>query len=94
MASKKNLKKDINFLTDEVIGTCLMHQALNKGKKDNELDEIINETLIFREELIEKVNNPKPTDANKNLRSYYRNLYSELLKKVNDTFDKLNEITE
>ncbi len=94
MASKKNLKKDINFLIDEVIGTCLMHQALNKGKKGNELDEIINEMLIFREELIEKANNPKPTEADKNLQSYYRNLYSDLLKKVNGTFDKLNEITE
>lgn len=94
MASKKNLKKDINFLIDEVIGTCLMHQALNKGKKENELDEIINEMLIFREELIEKVNNPKPTEEDKTLRIHYRNLYSDLLKKVNDTFDKLNEITE
>jgi len=94
MASKKNLKKDINFLTDEVIGTCLMHQTLNKGIKEKELDEIINEMLVLREELLEKVNNPQKTKADKNLRTYYRNLYSNLLKKVNDTFDKINEITE
>ena len=94
MASKKNLKKDINYLIDEVVGTCLMHQALNKGKNEKELEEIINEMLIFREELMEKARNPKPTEADKRLRNYYGNLYSDLLKKVNDTFDKLNEMTE
>lgn len=94
MASKKNFKKDINFLIDEVVGTCLMHQTLNKGKKDKELDEIINEMLIYREELLEKVNNPKMEEAEKTVRTYYRSLYSDLLKKVNDTFDKLNAMTE
>ncbi len=94
MASKKNLKKDINFLIDEVIGTCLMRQAIQKGKQEKEMDETVNEMLIFREEMLEKVNNPKLTDADKNLRTYYRSLYSELLKKVNETFDKLNEMTE
>ncbi len=94
MASKKNLKKDINFLIDEVIGTCLMHQTLNKGKQKEELDDIVNEMLIFREEMIEKVNNPKLTEADKNLQTYYRKLYSDLLKKVNETFEQLNKMTE
>ncbi len=94
MASKKHLKKDLNFLIDEVIGTCLMHQTLNKGKKEKELDEIINEMLIFREEMLEKVNKPNISETDNNMRTYYRNLYSDLLKKVNNTFDKLNEMTE
>lgn len=94
MASKKNLKKDINFLIDEVIGTCLIRQSIQTGKQEKELDDIMNEMLIFRDEMIEKVNNPQLTEADKNLRTYYRNLYGELIKKVNDTFDKLNEMTE
>lgn len=94
MASKKNLKKDINFLIDEVIGTCIMKQSIHPGQYQQELDEIANEILIFREEMIDKVNNPQPTDGDKNLRAYYSKLYSDLLQKVNDTFDKLNSMTE
>ena len=94
MASKKNLKKDIIFLVDEVLGTCLMRKDLEDKKHQEEIDNLIAEMLIFREEIIEKVNNPKLTDAHKNLRTYYRSVYQELIRKVNESFDKLNSLTE
>ncbi len=94
MASKKNLKKDINYLTDEVIGTCLMHEQMQSAKNQEEIDGLIEEMLLFREELIEKLNNPPTGENKKSLKDYYRTLYGELLEKVNDTFGKLNAITE
>ncbi len=94
MASKKNLKKDINYLVDEVIGTCLMRQNLKNDKIQDDLDGVIKDMLEFREEMVKKVNNPKPAEGEKNLKSYYRSLYSELLTKVNGVFDKLNTMTE
>jgi flagellin-specific chaperone FliS len=94
MASKKNLKKDITFLVDEVLGTCLMRKELENNQHREEIDNIIAEILIFREELLNKVNHPKLTEADKNLRTYYRSLYQDLLRKVNESFDKLNELTE
>ena len=94
MASKKNLKKDINYLVDEVIGTCLMRQNLKNDKLQDELDNIIKDMLEFREEMVQKVNNPVLVEGEKNVKSYYRSLYSELLTKVNGVFDKLNTMTE
>lgn len=94
MASKKNLKKDIAFLVDEVLGTCLMRKELEDNKHQEEIDNMIAEILIFREEIIDKVNNPRLTDADKNLRTYYRSVYQELIRKVNESFDKLNSLAE
>ncbi len=91
MASKKTLKKDINFLVDEVVGTCLMRQEMhhNDKKEQEAMDEKIKEMLRFREEMITKVNNPENKENTKTLRSYYHDLYEELLDKVNGVFDEL-----
>ncbi len=95
MASKRNLKKDINYLVDEVVGTCMMRQTIDNKKTQDEMDALIREMLTFREEMLNKVNNPQTKDnSKKSIRNYYRELYGELLTKVNSVFDRLNSITE
>lgn len=94
MASRKNLKSDINYLIDEVVGTCLMHKSMNDKKDHQMFDELIEEALKLREDLIRKVNQPKPDEGDKNLRAYYRTVYSELLNKVNGYFEKLQKTSE
>jgi len=95
MASKKNLKKDINYLVDEVIGTCMMHQALDQKKPGDQMDKIIRDMMEFREKMLDKVNNPKiEGDEKKALKKYYKGLYTELLDKVNGIFEKLQVATE
>ncbi len=96
MASKKTLKKDINFLVDEVVGTCLMRQEMhsNDKKEQEKMDEKIKDMLHFREEMITKVNQPDIVGDGKTLRSYYSDLYKELLDKVNGAFEELESSTE
>lgn len=91
MASKKTLKKDINFLVDEVVGTCLMRQEMhpNDKKEEEKMDEKIKDMLHFREEMITKVNKPEIKENSRTLKSYYHDLYEELLDKVNGVFDEL-----
>ena len=93
MASIKNLKKDINYLIDEVIGTCMIHQYTQKSKSE-ELESIMNEMVEFRESLISRINNPDLNGGSQSLKNYYKALFDELLEKVNAAFDKLNKITE
>jgi hypothetical protein len=92
MPSKKDLKKDINYLVDEVIGTCLLHQYTQGKDKQEELDGMINEMIGFREQMLKKVNSPETKDGK--LRAYYRSLYDELLEKVNAAFEKLGGSAE
>lgn len=94
MASIKDLKKDINYLVDEVIGICLLHQYTRDDESHNELEALINEMVDYRDELINKVNNPEVGDNKKELKSYYKALFDELLTKVNGAFDKLNAVTK
>ncbi len=93
MASKKTIKKDINFLVDEVVGTCLMRQEMHHDdkKEQEKMDEKIKDMLLFREDMLTKVNKPDIKEKTKTLKSYYRDLYDELLEKVNGVFDELAE---
>ncbi len=93
MASLKDLKKDINYLVDEVIGTCLLHQYTQKKEKQEEIDNLIEEMIDFREKLIYKVNHPEERENNQSKKAYYRSLFEDLLEEVNQAFEKLNEIT-
>ena len=94
MPSKKDFKKDINFLVDEVIGTCMVHKTVVKEKSDIDLDAIIEEMLMFREDILARVNNPELSETHKTIRSYYNALNEELLQHVNEVFDKLHADTE
>jgi len=92
MASIKNLKKDINFLIDEVIGTCLIHQYTQQDKRE-QFNQIIDEMIEYRESMLTRVNNPEVKDNGQSLRNYYRSLFDELLERVNGAFDQLNKLT-
>ncbi len=94
MASKKNFKKDINFLTDDIIGTCMMHHSIGSNKSEEELNLIIEDILLFRDEIIKQVNEPGLPESARSIRSYYRELYQKFLKKVDETYEKINSLTE
>ena len=93
MASIKNLKKDIHFLIDEVIGTCLLQQYTSGKGKNEEIEQLIFEMADFREDIIDRANNPENKPESQSLKQYYRSLFDELLEKVNSAFDKLNGIS-
>ncbi len=91
MASKKDLKKDINYLVDEVIGTCLMQHQMQGGKNHEAMETMVNDMLTFREEIIEKTNHPDPGPETKNLKAYYRDLHKQLLEKANEAFETIHK---
>lgn len=94
MASKKNLKKDISFLVDEVVGTCLMRMSAQEQKDQSEIENIIEEMIIFKEEMINKVNNPELSEEHKSLRAYYRAMREQIINHINEVFEKLNDHKE
>ena len=51
MASIRNLKKDVDFLVDEVIGDCMLYLHFNKGKNIDEIESVLKQTVDLRNDL-------------------------------------------
>ncbi|MBS4012254.1 MAG: hypothetical protein KGZ97_00650 [Bacteroidetes bacterium] len=96
MASIKDLKKDINFLTNEVIETCIIKLSFNPGIDNKRMFDIIDEFVEYRNQTIYKINNPEKLNGNKKeaLKAYYNELMEAFIAKVNQAFEKINSIQE
>ena len=92
MANIRDLKKDINFLMEEVIETCFLHYHLkgNDKKEKEKIDQIIDEIILKRNELIQKVNNPDLKEGKQPGKKYYTDIISDMVKKAEESFEKLN----
>jgi len=94
MANRKELKKDINFLTEEIIETCLLHYYFKKDDptRIEQIDNIIDEAISLRNQLIHQLNNPAQDLNGKSLRSYYQDLLAKMMEGADTAFDKLGRL--
>jgi hypothetical protein len=94
MASIRELKKDIDYLTYEVISDCFAFSNLHSDIKSDELSAIISDAVDFRNDLIARVNNPDGKDNPKIVRAYYRAVQKDLLTGVDKLFSRLSLLTK
>ncbi len=93
MASIKSLKKDIDFLFFEVISDCFMFTSLHEGPKKAEVQDLIEEAVSARNEMIDRANHPDGKDNPAIVKVYYATLRKELFEKVDGYFERLSAIT-
>ncbi|MFH2144352.1 MAG: hypothetical protein ABIJ97_18135 [Bacteroidota bacterium] len=93
MASKREIKKDINYLTYEVISDCYTYVLLHQGKQTEEVAEIIDTMMKKRDDLIHRVNNVESNDK-KIVRNHFREIYKNLLEITDESFGKLSKLTK
>lgn len=88
MASKKNLKRDIDYLISDVILDCYACMEEHPEKDFSAYEEIINEIIVVKEDLLERINH---YDAGVHGRSnpYFRELKKDLVKCITEAHDKL-----
>ncbi len=89
MASIRSLKKDINFLTSELVTQAYLNQFLFKKISDEELAKYIGEALDFRNKFIERTNHPDGKDNPKMVRGYYKKMRKEMLEQFGTQYETL-----
>lgn len=94
MANRRDVKKDIDYVTFEVISDCLTFMALFPEKGTTDAMEIIKETTEVRNELISRTNHPDGKNNPKLVKAHYRTIYSDLLSKMDQQFEKLSGLTK
>ncbi|PKQ61714.1 hypothetical protein BZG02_14920 [Labilibaculum filiforme] len=89
MASRRNFKKDINFLTNEILTRGIIHLNFFGREKSEELYMVMNEAAASRNEYIARVNQKSSGKSAKEIKTHYKSIYDDLL---NSTYDLLGKI--
>ena len=91
MASRRKLKKDIDFLTFEVISDCYNYTYLHSGNEEKVMD-IVKEMVANRNSLIARVNHPDGKNNAKIVKAYYKSIFNELILNVDTSFTNLSKL--
>ncbi len=89
MASRKDLKKDIDYLIFELIADCYGSIYENPEMDLSAFEEIINDAIQLKEDLISKINQYDPSEAG-NSRKYFKLVRAELVNGLKAGYEKLN----
>ncbi len=87
MASIRRLKKDINYLTDEIVQHGLLINMLYQDVEDKVKD-ILETALEDRKELMQRV------CAKQQTKGVYKQIRKDLILKVDSSFEKLAELAK
>lgn len=92
MAKIKDLKKDIRFITEQLLIDALEVSEVIESKQKQEILDIIVEIAALHNELISRANHPDGKDNSKIIKKYCNDIISDLLSKSDKMYDKLNQL--
>ena len=84
MASRKNLKKTVNFIVEEIVTDCLVQQAL-KDTDETKVEEVLAEVLSLQNEFLARANHTEPN----NVKNYYKEFYKDFNARVDTIYAKI-----
>ena len=93
MASIRRLKKEIEFLSSQVIGDCVDFIQTFSGK-ETEAMAVIDEIVVLHNSTVDKINNPDGKDNSKLVKNFYAQLKKDYVKGINDAYQRLETLVK
>ena len=72
MANRRSLKKDINYLTYELLSECFAYQHFHKDAKKDNIDKVASAILDNRNGLIARINHVDGKEDPKHVKAYFQ----------------------
>jgi len=91
MTRIKDLKKEINYFTMELISECYTYMHFHPEESDEKVNSVVADLVNLRNELIARVNNPEEIDNHKSLKAHYKKILKDLYEKGVSLMDKLGD---
>lgn len=91
MASLRKIKKDIDYLVNEVVFDCYLALYFHEEKKD-EIVNVMQDAVDLRNELFEMVNNPAEKHNRSLVRKHYAFVKNQMFDRIDGLFEKLSKV--
>ena len=93
MASIRQLKKEIEFLSSQLIGDCIDFVQTFNGK-ELEAMAVIDEIVVLHNSTVDRINNPDGKDNPKLVKAYYQKLKKDYVTGVNEAYKRLEDLVK
>lgn len=88
MASRKALKKNVNYIAGELFAECLMNSLYVPGTDKKKADELMGEILKMQDEFISRISHTEPG----NVKGYYKKFHSDFNAKVDSIIEAIGKL--
>lgn len=91
MASVRQLKRDIDYLVNEVVYDCYMALYFNPDKQE-EVVGVMEDAVNSRNEFYEMANHPAEKHNKSLVKKHYAFVRNELMERIDSLFDRLSNV--
>ena len=88
MASRKNLKKNVNYIASELFAECLVNSLYVPGTDKSKADELMSTILNMQDEFISRISHTPPG----NVKGYYKKFNEDFNAKVDEIIEAMNNL--
>lgn len=88
MASRRELKKTVNYISGELFSECLINSMFVPGTDKAKADQLMTEILKMQDEFINRISHTEPG----NVKGFYKKFRSDFNAKVNEIIDAIAKL--
>ena len=89
MASKRDLKRTINYITSELFAETVAASLYNGKPSQEDVDGILSSIVMVNSDFIKRVSHPEPGMKPS---TYYQNLIHDFNKQVSEIIDQISNM--
>ena len=94
MANKRQLKKEINYITEELISECIYNRYFVTDCDAQKNDEILAKIVSMQDEFLRRVNVTDGKNNPKIVKKYYQNLIASFDKGIEEIISEFAEMNK
>lgn len=88
MASRRELKKNVNYIAGELFMECLVNSLYVPGTDKAKADKLMTEVLEMQDEFVSRISHTEPG----NVKGFYKKFREDFNKKVNEIIDGIGKL--
>ena len=90
MASRRNFKKDVNFLTNEIFMRSIIHLEFFGKRNADEVYSIMNEAADARNNYVARIN--QKIEKKADVKPHFKTIYDDLLKSTHELLERIDNL--
>jgi len=94
MANVRRLKKEIEFMSSQLIGDCIDYMDTFDDKKEKNVLSIIEEAVLLNNTMLDRACHPDGKSNPKMVKQHYRKLKIDFVKGIDNAYSKLEELSK